>query len=98
MPDSPAGDDLAARVTALEQENAELRAALAARDPATPAGALTVRDQTRRRRLANLMLVGGAVALLGGVFAWSWFAVLCGLGWMFGGAAVASTVPASSGS
>ena len=40
------------------------------------------------------MLAGGAVALLGGVFAWSWFAVLCGLGSMFGGAAVASSVRA----
>ena len=92
MPDSPAGDDLAARVTALEQENAELRAALAARE----AGGLEVATlgAARRTRLAKLMLAGGAVALLGGVFAWSWFAVLCGLGWMFGGAAVASSVRA----
>ena len=93
MPDS---EDLAARVEALERENAELRERLA-RPQSRPQLELITRDDTRRSRLAKLMLAGGAAALLGGIFGSSWFAVLCGLGWLFGGAAVASTVPQSGG-
>ncbi|HEY5920633.1 MAG TPA: hypothetical protein VIV11_03135 [Kofleriaceae bacterium] len=107
MPDS---DDLAARVELLERENAALREKLEALDPdrtkaerphdraeSRPQLELITRDDTRRSRLAKLMFAGGALALLGGIFGSSWFAVLCGLGWLFGGAAVASTVPRSGG-
>ena len=91
-------DDLEARVTALEAENAGLRAQLAERSRASgPHVELLYKDDARRGRFARLMLAGGAVAILGGVFASSWFAVLCGLGWLLGGAAVASTIPPSGG-
>ena len=94
MPDS---DELAARVETLERENAELRAKLATRAESRPQLELITRDEARRSRFAKLMLAGGAIAILGGVFGASWFAVVCGLGWMFAGAAVASTVPQSGG-
>lgn len=103
-------DDLAARVELLERENAELRAKLDALDPraepkqrageraeSRPQLALITRDDAKRSRFAKLMLAGGTLAILGGIFGSSWFAVLCGLGWLFGGAAVASTVPQSGG-
>jgi hypothetical protein len=81
-------DDLDAdRVAALEKEVAELRAKLA--DPQTIA---TV-DNRRRRRVAMLLLVGGAAAGLSGVFAHSIFMIVAGIGWIFGGAAVGSTLP-----
>lgn len=66
----------------LERENAELRALVPATD-----------DVQRRRKISRLMMAGGLVALLTGVVGASWYAVICGLGWLFGGAAVASTVP-----
>lgn len=70
------------RIALLERENAELRALVPAPD-----------DVQRRRRVSRLMMAGGLVALLTGVVGASWYAVICGLGWLFGGAAVASTVP-----
>ena len=94
MPDS---DELAARVETLERENEELRAKLATRAESRPQLALITRDDARRSRFAKLMFAGGAIAILGGVFGASWFAVVCGLGWLFAGAPVASTVPQSGG-
>ena len=96
MPE-PSDADLPARVEALERENAELRAQLRERAESRPQLELITRDDAKRSRFAKLMLAGGAIAILGGIFGSSWFAVLCGLGWMFGGAAVASTVPQSGG-
>ena len=104
----PDSDDLATRVEQLERENAELRAKLDALEPdraeakreraeSRPQLELITRDDAKRSRFAKLMLAGGTLALLGGIFGSSWFAVLCGLGWLFGGAAVASTVPQSGG-
>lgn len=104
-------DDKDDRIAELERENAELRmrldaktsaageaASAAARDrPSRPQLELITQDDRRRSRVARIMLVGGAAALLSGVFSSSWFAVLCGLGWLIGGAAVASTVPQSGG-
>ena len=90
-------EDLAARVAALERENAELRATLAEREQSGPQLQLITRDEARRSRFAKLMLGGGAIAILGGIFGSNWFAVLSGLGWLFAGAAVASTVPQSGG-
>ena len=97
-------DDRATRITALEQENAELRARVAELESSAksarqsrPQLELITADEARRSRFAKLMLAGGAIAILGGIFASSWFAVICGLGWLFGGAAVASTVPQSGG-
>jgi hypothetical protein len=75
------------RVDALEKEVAELRAKLAA-----PQALATV-DMQRRRRVAMLLLVGGAAAGLSGVFAHSIFMIVSGIGWIFGGAAVGSTLP-----
>jgi hypothetical protein len=75
------------RTAALEQEVAELRAKVLA----IPG------DETRRRRVAMLLLVGGAVGGLSGVFAHSIFTIVCGIGWIFGGAAVASTLPKVGG-
>lgn len=69
------------RIEQLERENAELRALVPATD-----------DVERRRKLSRLMMAGGLVALLTGVVGASWYAVICGVGWLFGGAAVASTV------
>jgi hypothetical protein len=80
-----------ARVAALEQELAELRA-----KDAPIGGALVKIEQRRRARIAKLMIVGGAVAGLSGVFGHSIYAIVCGLGWIFGGGAVASTLPRSS--
>ena len=94
MPDS---DELAARIESLERENAELRAKLSTRAESRPQLELITRDDARRSRFAKLMFAGGALALLGGIFGASWFAVICGLGWLFAGAAVASTVPQSGG-
>jgi phosphotransferase system glucose/maltose/N-acetylglucosamine-specific IIC component len=71
------------RIEQLERENAELRAQV-------PAAA----DVARRRKISRLMMAGGLAALLTGVVSPSWYAVICGIGWLFGGAAVASTVPA----
>jgi fatty acid desaturase len=91
-------EDLAARVEALERENTELRAKLAERDrPSKPQLELITQDDRRRSRVARIMLAGGVIAVLGGIFGASWFAVICGIGWIFGGAAVASTVPQSRG-
>ena len=98
-------DDPAARIAALEQENAELRERVTELEAAStkptrksrPQLELITSDDARRSRVAKVMLAGGALALLGGIFASSWFAVICGLGWLFGGAAVASTVPQSGG-
>ena len=91
-------DDKDDRIAELERENAELRTRLAERDrPSKPQLELITQDDRRRSRVARIMLVGGAAALLSGVFSFSWFAVLCGLGWLIGGAAVASTVPQSGG-
>ena len=98
-------DDPAARIAALEHENAELRARVAELEADSPKAArksrpqveLITSDDARRSRFAKLMLAGGTLAILGGIFASSWFAVICGLGWLFGGAAVASTVPQSGG-
>lgn len=70
------------RIEQLERENAELRTLVPATD-----------DIRRRRKVSRLMMAGGLVALLTGVVGASWYAVICGLGWLFGGAAVASTVP-----
>ena len=50
-------------------------------------------DARRRRRVAMLLLVGGAAAGLSGVLGHSIFMIVSGIGWIFGGAAVASTVP-----
>lgn len=69
------------RIEQLERENAELRALVPANE-----------DLQRRRKLSRLMMAGGLVALLTGVVGASWYAVICGVGWLFGGAAVASTV------
>ena len=69
------------RIEQLERENAELRALVPANE-----------DVQRRRKLSRLMMAGGLVALLTGVVGASWYAVICGIGWLFGGAAVASTV------
>ena len=69
------------RIEQLERENAELRALVPAND-----------EVQRRRTLSRLMMAGGLVALTTGVVGASWYAVICGLGWLFGGAAVASTV------
>jgi hypothetical protein len=93
----PDSEDLAARVEALERENAELRASLAHRPQSRPQLELITRDDARRSRIAKLMFGGGAIAILGGIFGNSWFAIVCGLGWLFAGAAVASTVPESGG-
>ena len=71
------------RVEALEKEVAELRAKL--RGP----------DARRRARIASVLFAGGALAGLSGVFAHSVFALVCGLGWIIGGAAVGSTVTTS---
>ena len=94
-------DDVAARIAALEQENAELRAQLAerpsARRESRPQLELLSRDDVKRSRFAKLMLAGGAAAILGGIFGAGWLAVICGLGWVLGGAAIASTVPQSGG-
>lgn len=91
-------DDKDARIAELERENSELRNQLAERDrPSKPQLELITQDDRRRSRVARIMLIGGAAALLSGVFSSSWFAVLCGLGWLIGGAAVASTVPQSGG-
>ncbi|MDB4956533.1 MAG: hypothetical protein JWO36_4102 [Myxococcales bacterium] len=54
-------------------------------------------DEQRRRRVATLLLVGGAVGGLSGVFAHSIFMIVCGIGWIFGGAAVGSTLPKPEG-
>ena len=95
MPES--SEDLAARVAELERENAELRSKLRERAQSRPQLELITRDEAKRSRFAKLMFAGGAVAIAGGVFAGSWLAVVLGLGWMLGGAAVASTVPESGG-
>lgn len=71
-----------ARIATLEKEIAELR-----RRAEVPA------DELRRRRVAMLLLVGGAVGGLSGVFSHSIFMIVCGIGWIFGGAAVGSTLP-----
>ncbi len=70
------------RIEQLERENAELRALVPVTD-----------DIQRRRKVSRLMMAGGLVALLTGVVGMSWYAVICGVGWLIGGAAVASTVP-----
>lgn len=70
-----------ARIAELERENAELRALVPA-----------VEDVQRRQTVSRLMMAGGLVALLTGVVGASWYAVICGVGWVFGGAAVASTI------
>jgi len=70
------------RIEQLERENAELRALVPVAD-----------DVQRRRKIGRLMMAGGLAALLTGVVGASWYAVICGVGWLFGGAAVASTVP-----
>ena len=94
-------EDAAARIAALEQENAELRAKLAERESrraeSRPQVELISHDDAKRSRFAKLMLAGGVAAILGGIFGASWFAVICGLGWLLGGAAIASTVPQSGG-
>jgi hypothetical protein len=69
------------RIAELERENAELRALVPAND-----------DAQRRRTVSRLLMGGGMVALLIGVFGAGWYAVICGVGWVIGGAAVASTV------
>jgi len=46
-----------------------------------------------RRRVATVLLSGGAIAILAGIFAPSVMVALLGVGWIFGGAAVASTIP-----
>ena len=72
------------RIAQLERENAELRALVPAAE-----------DEKRRRTVSRLMMAGGLVALLTGVVGASWYAVICGVGWVFGGAAVASTLQRS---
>jgi anti-sigma factor RsiW len=90
-------DELQARVDRLEKENAELRAAIAQRDRPSRQLELVTREDRRRGKVARLMFAGGGVAILAGVFGGHWFAIICGLGWLFGGAAVASTIPESGG-
>jgi hypothetical protein len=51
------------------------------------------RELRRRRRVAHLLLAGGGVAVLAGMFAGSVIIALLGAGWIVGGAAVASTLP-----
>jgi hypothetical protein len=46
-----------------------------------------------RRRVATVLLAGGGIAILAGIFAGSVMVALLGAGWIFGGAAVASTIP-----
>jgi hypothetical protein len=50
-------------------------------------------DQRRLRRVSTLLLAGGGLAVLAGMFAGSVMIALLGAGWIFGGAAVASTIP-----
>ena len=85
MPERDDPDPAQAHAIALELEVAELRAQL---DRVRVPG-----DEQRRRRVAMLLLVGGAVGGLSGVLAHSIFMIVCGLGWIFGGAAVGSTLP-----
>jgi hypothetical protein len=90
-------DDLHAtrrRAEALETEVEQLREKVASLQLG-PRALATV-EEVRRRRVARLLLVGGGVAGLSGVFAHSIFIIVCGLGWIFGGAAVASTLPKSN--
>ena len=69
------------RIAELERRNAELRALVPANE-----------DVKRRRAVSRLLMGGGLIALLIGVFGAGWYAVICGIGWVVGGAAVASTV------
>jgi phosphotransferase system glucose/maltose/N-acetylglucosamine-specific IIC component len=69
------------RIAELERENTALKALVPAAE-----------DVQRRHTVSRLMMAGGLVALLTGVVGASWYAVICGVGWLFGGAAVASTV------
>ncbi|HUJ59828.1 MAG TPA: hypothetical protein VLX92_15095 [Kofleriaceae bacterium] len=79
------------RAAALARENAELRIRLAALEGR---GAVVVAaEHARRRRVASVMLLGGGIAIVAGIFASSLLVALLGAGWVFGGAAVASTVP-----
>jgi hypothetical protein len=50
-------------------------------------------DVQRLRRVAGVLLAGGAVAIAAGIFGSSLIVVLLGVGWIFGGAAVSSTIP-----
>jgi hypothetical protein len=77
--------ELEQRVTDLERENAELRALV-------PAG----EDIDRRRKVSRMMMAGGLVALATGIFGASWYAIILGVGWLFAGASVASTLPGRS--
>jgi hypothetical protein len=52
------------------------------------------RELRHRRRVAHVLLAGGGVAVLAGIFASSVMIALLGAGWIVGGAAVVSTLPA----
>lgn len=79
------------RAETLEKENAQLRSRLATLEER----ALVRREErTRRGRIASLMFFGGVAAGLSGVFMGSILVIGCGLGWMFGGAAIGSTISA----
>lgn len=90
-------DELQARIDALEQENAELRGAIAKLERPSRQLELVTQEDRRRSKVARLMFAGAGVTILTGVVGGSWFAIICGIGWLFGGAAVASTVPQSGG-
>jgi hypothetical protein len=51
------------------------------------------RELRHRRRVTHVLLAGGGVAVLAGIFAGSVMIALLGAGWIVGGAAVASTLP-----
>jgi hypothetical protein len=50
-------------------------------------------DELRLRRVSTILLAGGGIAIVAGIFASSVMIALLGAGWIFGGAAVASTIP-----
>jgi hypothetical protein len=52
------------------------------------------REERYRQRVAHVLLAGGGIAVLAGIFAASVMIALLGAGWIVGGAAVASTLPA----
>jgi len=68
----------------LERENALLRARV---------DALEARGELRhRRRVAMILIAGGVLAIGAGIFGSGVLVVALGAGWLFGGAAVASTL------